>query len=197
MTFKYYIINKPFGMLSQFSSEGDKPILANLGGFPKDVYPVGRLDADSEGLLILTNDKELNHRLLNPKFKHQRTYLSQVEGSATIEALAKLSQGVNITIDGKPYQTLPAKANLLKNVPAFPERIPPVRFRKNIPTSWIELTLHEGKNRQVRKMTAAVGFPTLRLIRIAIEGIKLKSMQPGDFVELEKDEIYQLLFNKL
>lgn len=195
-THRYYIIYKPFGMLSQFSVDGDKPTLALLGSFSKDVYPVGRLDSDSEGLLILTNDKELNHRLLNPKFKHQRTYLAQVEGSTTIEAINSLTNGVTITVDGKPYHTLPAKAKILESDPSVPERVPPIRYRKTIPTSWIELTLHEGKNRQVRKMTAAVGFPTLRLIRIAIEGIKLGNLQPGDVLEMSKEQMYQLLFKK-
>jgi len=181
-------------MLSQFSAEGDKPTLATLGNFPKDVYPVGRLDADSEGLLILTNDKELNHRLLDPKFKHQRTYLSQVEGLVTSKALDDLSKGVVITVEGKPYHTLPATARMPAVEPIVPERIPPIRYRKNIPTSWIELTLHEGKNRQVRKMTAAAGFPTLRLIRIAIEDIRIGNIKPGDVVELNKEEIYKLLF---
>ena len=183
-------------MLSQFSSEGDKPTLAQLGTFSKDIYPVGRLDADSEGLLILTNDKELNHRLLNPKFKHQRTYQAQVEGAATIEAINNFTKGVTITVDGKPYHTLPALARILEVEPSVPERNPPIRYRKTIPTSWIELTLHEGKNRQVRKMTAAVGFPTLRLIRVAIEGIKLGDLQPGGVIEMNKEQIYQLLFGK-
>ncbi len=183
-------------MLSQFSPDGDKPTLADLGNFPKDVYPVGRLDADSEGLLILTNDTELNHRLLNPKFKHQRTYLAQVDGLITPEAIDKLCKGVTITVDGKPHHTLPAKAKVWKEQPCLPERVPPIRVRKNIPTSWIELTLHEGKNRQVRKMTAAVGFPTLRLVRIAIEDIKLGQMKPGEVLELEKDMIFNLLFKK-
>jgi pseudouridine synthase len=181
-------------MLSQFSAEGDKPTLASLGNFQKDVYPVGRLDADSEGLLILTNDKELNHRLLDPKFKHRRTYLSQVEGLVTSKALDDLSKGVVITVEGKPYHTLPATARMPAVEPIVPERIPPIRYRKNIPTSWIELTLHEGKNRQVRKMTAAAGFPTLRLIRIAIEDIRIGNIKPGDVVELNKEEIYKLLF---
>lgn len=183
-------------MLSQFSAEGDKPTLAQLGHFSKDIYPIGRLDADSEGLLILTNDKELNHKLLDPRFKHQRTYLSQVEGIVTDEALAYLIKGVTITIDNKAYHTLPAQATMLKSEPTLPERIPPIRYRKNIPTSWIALTLHEGKNRQVRKMTAAVGFPTLRLVRIAIEGIKLGNLQPSEVLEMNKNEVYQLLFGK-
>ncbi len=191
---RYYIIYKPFGMLSQFSAEGNKPTLADLSDFPKDVYPVGRLDSDSEGLLILTNDKDMNHRLLNPKFNHQRTYLTQVEGTVTKDAISQLIKGVLITIDGKLYHTLPAKARILTIDPALPERNPPIRYRKNIPTSWIELTLHEGKNRQVRKMTAATGFPTLRLVRKSIESIDMGDMQPGDVVEFQKDNMYELLF---
>lgn len=183
-------------MLSQFSKEGDKPTLADLGNFPKDVYPVGRLDSDSEGLLILTNDKELNHHLLNPKFKHQRTYLAQVEGLVTSLAIEKLCSGVVITVDGKPNHTLSSKVRLLNRDPDLPERIPPIRFRKNIPTSWIELVLHEGKNRQVRKMTAAVGFPTLRLVRVSIENISLGQMKPSEVKELQKDSLYNLLLNK-
>lgn len=193
---KYYIIYKPYGMLSQFSREGDKLTLADLGDFDKDIYPVGRLDADSEGLLILTNDKELNHKLLNPKFRHKRTYLSQVDGLATPDTIDRFAKGVVITIDGKPYHTLPADVSLLETTPALPDRNPPIRFRKNIPTSWLSLTLHEGKNRQVRKMTAAVGYPTLRLIRIGIEDVKLGSMQPGEIAELEKTRIYKLLFGR-
>ncbi|MDP4207694.1 MAG: pseudouridine synthase [Bacteroidota bacterium] len=191
---QYFIIYKPFGMLSQFTAEGDKATLAQLGQFPPDVYPVGRLDADSEGLLILTNDKELNHRLLNPKFRHKRTYLAQVDGAVTPEAIEKLCKGVTITVDGRPYATLPAQAKALTAEPGLPERIPPIRYRKSIPTSWVELTLHEGKNRQVRKMTASVGFPTLRLVRVAIEGIQLGGMQPGEVRELYHEKIYRLLF---
>jgi 23S rRNA pseudouridine2457 synthase len=192
----YFIIYKPFGMLSQFSAEDDKSTLAQLGSFPSDVYPVGRLDADSEGLLLLTNDKELNYRLLTPHFKHQRTYLAQVEGIATLKAIEMLRKGVTITVNGNPCHTLPATAKILTSEPVLPERVPPIRFRKNIPTSWIQLSLCEGKNRQVRKMTAAVGFPTLRLVRVAIEGIRLTDMQPGEIREIGKEKIYKLLFKK-
>lgn len=193
---KYYLIYKPFGMLSQFSADGDKPTLAQLFNFPNYVYPVGRLDSDSEGLLILTNDKELNYKLLNPKFEHRRTYLAQVEGLVTIESISMLCNGVSITVDGKIYYTMPAKASMLLNNPTLPERNPPIRYRKNIPTSWIELVLSEGKNRQVRKMTAAVGFPTLRLVRTSIEGIELGTMQPSDVIDIKHDKIYELLFGK-
>jgi 23S rRNA pseudouridine2457 synthase len=192
----YFIIYKPFGMLSQFSAEGDKSTLAQIGSFPVDVYPVGRLDADSEGLLLLTNDTELNYRLLTPRFKHERTYLAQVEGKVTQKAIEMLCKEVTITINGNPYHTLPALAKALASEPVLPDRIPPIRFRKNIPTSWIQLSLYEGKNRQVRKMTASVGFPTLRLVRVAIEGIRLADMQPGEIKEFGKEKIYKLLFKK-
>ncbi|MFH0976924.1 MAG: pseudouridine synthase [Spirochaetota bacterium] len=193
---KYYIIYKPFNMLSQFSAKGSKATLGQLASFEKDVYPVGRLDADSEGLLILTNDTELNHRLLNPKFGHSRTYLVQVDGTVTPEALGKLCKGVTITINGKPYHTIPAKAAEIKEEPELPDRVPPIRYRKSIPTSWLELTLNEGKNRQVRKMTAAVGFPTLRLVRTAIEGVKLGNMRSGEVRELTKKEVYAKIFGE-
>lgn len=193
MQFKYYIIYKPYGMLCQFTSGENKPVLGDLYSFPKDVYAVGRLDADSEGLLLLTNDTTLNHRLLNPKFRHERTYWVQVDGDITPEAVVNLAKGVTITVDGKPYQTLPLQAQKLELAPLLPDRNPPIRFRKNIPTSWVELTLHEGKNRQVRKMTAAVGFPTLRLVRAAIEGFKIEQMQPGEVKQLSKELTYTLL----
>lgn len=193
ITPRYFVIYKPFGMLSQFTKEGDHKTLANLNySFPKDVYPVGRLDADSEGLLLLTNDKMMNHILLDPKYKHNRTYLAQVDGAFTQEARTKLEKGVSITVDGKEYKTLPAKITLV-NEPTLPERNPPIRFRKNIPTTWVELMLQEGKNRQVRKMTAAVGFPTLRLVRTGIEKILLENMQPGQVQEIKQKDIVSLL----
>jgi 23S rRNA pseudouridine2457 synthase len=185
----YFLIYKPYLMLSQFSREGDKQTLADLDyAFPTDVYPVGRLDADSEGLLLLTNDKQLNYRLLNPKFRHNRTYYVQVEGALTDEACQQLSEGVTIAVDGKAYATLPGKAVHLDE-PHLPERNPPIRFRASIPTSWLSISLHEGKNRQVRKMTAAVGFPTLRLVRWAIESLTAEGMMPGDVRELSRSEV--------
>lgn len=187
--FNYYLIYKPYLMLSQFSREGEKPTLAELNyAFPTDVYPVGRLDADSEGLLLLTNDKQLNHRLLNPKFRHNRTYYVQVDGALTEEACRQLSEGVTISVEGKAYHTLPANATLLDE-PNLPERNPPIRYRANIPTSWLSIALHEGKNRQVRKMTAAVGFPTLRLVRWAIESLTAEGMRPGQVRELSRSEV--------
>ncbi len=189
MTLHYFLLYKPFNLLSQFSRENNKQTLADLDfTFPGDVYPVGRLDADSEGLLLLTNDKQLNHRLLNPKFRHNRTYYVQVEGQLTDEACQTLSAGVTITVDGKPYRTLPAEARRLTE-PQLPGRNPPIRYRASLPTSWLSVRLHEGKNRQVRRMTAAVGFPTLRLVRWAIETLTAEGMTPGSVVELSRAQI--------
>ena len=194
----HYLIYKPFGMLSQFSAEGterspDKQILADLAfAFGRDVYPVGRLDADSEGLLLLTNDTAINHRLLDPKFAHQRTYYVQVDGAVTDQALKQLAEGVTITVDGKPYHTRPAIARCIDE-PDLPPRNPPIRVRTTIPTSWISLTLTEGKNRQVRKMTAAVGFPTLRLVRWAIGHLTADGLHPADIRNIPESDITQLL----
>jgi 23S rRNA pseudouridine2457 synthase len=193
---RYFIIYKPYLVQSQFSAHEGKQTLADFFKVPKDVYPVGRLDADSEGLLILTNDKALNHRLLHPSFAHERMYWAQVDGAVTNEAISNLEKGVTINVDGIMYATKPCKAKLLTSEPIVPPRTPPIRFRKDIPAPWIELILTEGKNRQVRKMTAAIGFPTLRLIRNRIEQIMLSDMQPGDMIELSKSSIYKKLFNE-
>ena len=191
---QYFIINKPYHVLSQFTSDEGKKSLADFFVVPKDVYPVGRLDYDSEGLLILTNDTELNHRLLAPQYNHQREYWVQVEGSVNDDALNELQQGVIISIDGKQHKTLPCKATLFEQEPKVAPRNPPIRFRQNIPTSWISIALTEGKNRQVRRMTAKVGFPTLRLIRHRIEGITIDHLLPGDMQEVSRDFIYKKLF---
>ena len=187
----YFLIYKPYGMLSQFTKEGENKTLAELYSFPKDVYPVGRLDTDSEGLLLLTNDKKLNHYLLHPTYKHTRSYLAQVDGDITEEAVKQLKAGVSITVDGKTYKTLPAGAWKVGAPENIQERVPPIRVRKAIPTSWVKLDLVEGKNHQVRKMTAKVGFPTLRLIRIAIEALDLTGLKPGDVRELTKETIFK------
>lgn len=187
-SFKYFILHKPYGVLTQFTDDDNRPTLSSLFKFPKDVYPVGRLDMDSEGLLLLTNDKSLTDFLLNPKYKHEREYFAQVEGIPTKEALQKLCSG--IVIEGK--LTLPAKAKLI-NDPNFPPRIPPIRERKTIPTNWLSLTLIEGRNRQVRKMTAAVGLPTLRLVRVRIENLFLDDLKVGEVKEIEGDKIRSLL----
>ena len=188
---QYFIAYKPFGMLTQFS--GEEFTLASLGDFPKEVYPVGRLDKDSEGLLLLTDDKALNHQLLNPRFGHQRTYYVQVEGIPTSEALAQLQQGVTIQVDGMSYRTKPALVKLVDPAPILPERNPPIRYRASIPDCWLALTLIEGKNRQVRKMTAAVGFPTLRLVRFSMEKITLDGMDAGEVRELSQELVYRAL----
>jgi 23S rRNA pseudouridine2457 synthase len=189
----YCIIYKPFNVLCQFSPQDDKQTLKDFFDVPNDVYPVGRLDYDSEGLLILTNDKKLNHALLNPLHQHEREYWVQLDGSITKEAIELLQRGVAIAVDGKKYQAKKCSASIFDQTPAVPERNPPVRFRKNIPTSWIRIKLTEGKNRQVRKMTAAVGFPTLRLIRQRIENCSLDGLQPGEMKLLQQKEIYHLL----
>ena len=194
--FQYFIFYKPYQVLSQFSKEGDKKTLADyFFAIEKNIYPVGRLDYDSEGLLLLTNDKQVTHQLLEPKYKHQRTYLVQVEGIVSEDSITELEHGVTISVDGKPYKTAKAVVSLLEEEPLLPERNPPIRFRKNIPTSWIKLTITEGKNRQVRKMTAAAGYPTLRLIRYAIGDISVDGMGSGDIRELDQDDIKMMLHN--
>jgi len=192
----YFIIYKPYLVLSQFSAVEGKQTLADYFDVPKDVYPVGRLDYDSEGLLILTNDKQLNNRLLNPLFAHQREYWVQVDGAITKEAIEQLQKGVSINIDGKTYRTKSCKASLFAEPPIVPERNPPIRFRKEIPAPWLQLILKEGKNRQVRKMTASVGFPTLRLIRHRIEKLTIDHLQPVEMVAMEQRELFELLFSQ-
>lgn len=185
----YSVVYKPFNVLSQFTSQDGKQTLKDYFDVPKDVYAVGRLDYDSEGLLILTNDKRLNHQLLNPLHAHQRTYWVQVDGSITAQAILALQQGVDIAINGKIYRTAKCSASILDEMPMVAERNPPIRVRKSIPTSWIQLSITEGKNRQVRKMTAAVGFPTLRLIRYSIGSCTIKGLNPGDMRQLTANDI--------
>ena len=192
----YFIIYKPYLVQSQFSQVDGKKTLADFFDVPKDVYPVGRLDHDSEGLLILTNDKQLNHRLLHPSFQHEREYWVQVDGAITGVAIQQLQNGVTISIDGKKHQTLPCKVSVFENEPSVPVRNPPIRFRKEIPAPWIRMVLKEGKNRQVRRMTAQVGFPTVRLIRYRIENITIDGLQPGDLVSMTRKQLYQQLFHE-
>ena len=170
--------NKPYGVLSQFTPEGRWRGLKDFIDIP-DVYVAGRLDADSEGLLLLTNDGQLQARIADPRFKMEKTYWVQVEGVPTDEALAALRQGVQLT-DGL---TRPARARLLDPPPDVWARQPPIRERKSIPTAWLELAISEGRNRQVRRMTAAVGLPTLRLIRAAIGPHTLDGLAPGAWLE--------------
>ncbi|MBX2925589.1 MAG: pseudouridine synthase [Chitinophagaceae bacterium] len=196
MNYKYYIIYKPYRVLSQFTSTEDKKCLKDFFSVEKDVYPVGRLDYDSEGLLILTNDAKFNYKLLHPKFVHEREYLVQADGVITENALRSLSKGVTIHIDGKPYCTQPCRATALQEAPDLPDRDPPIRFRKSIPTCWVSIVLTEGKNRQVRKMMANVGFPVLRLIRTRIEQLTLHKMRPGNMIALSHEAISRKLFGK-
>jgi 23S rRNA pseudouridine2457 synthase len=186
---QYFLLYKPFQVLSQFTSQDAKKSLKDIIEVEKDVYPVGRLDYDSEGLLLLTNDSSINHQLLHPSFEHKRTYWVQVDGAITDVALEILRKGVIINIDGKQYKTNKA---VLKNLPddiQVPERNPPIRFRKSIPTSWVSIELTEGKNRQVRKMFASVGFPVLRLIRAQLGIYTIDKMQPGDLLSLTEQEV--------
>lgn len=180
---KLYMLNKPFGLLSQFSDEGHKRGLGSLKlPWGKDIYSVGRLDADSEGLLLLTNNNRLKTQLLDPDRGHERTYHVQVEGMPTDAQLQELRAPLQLRIKGKSFRTRGAKAQVIS--PEWPDRIPPIRVRKTVPDAWLELTLTEGKNRQVRRMTAAVGLPTLRLIRVAMGPWKLDNLAPGQWQEL-------------
>ncbi|WP_078062821.1 pseudouridine synthase [Solirubrum puertoriconensis] len=185
---RYILVNKPYEVLPQFTDEAGRATLKQFVAVP-DVYPVGRLDYDSEGLMLLTDDKQMQFRLAEPRYKVPKTYWVQVEGEPTEEALEQLRRGVQI----KDGFTAPAQVRLLPEGPAgLWERSKPVRFRANIPTSWIELTISEGMNRQVRKMTAAVGFPTLRLIRAGIASLTLNKLAPGQWRELTATEIQTL-----
>ncbi len=157
------------------------------------MYPVGRLDKDSEGLLLLTNDPSLNGLLLNPKQEHKRTYLIQVDGELSTTAVAQLQKGVAIKLTQGDYTTQPCEVKKLSKPPVLPDRNPPVRYRANIPTSWAAITLSEGKNRQVRKMLATVGYPVLRLVRVQIEDLKLGKLKPGDNFEIKAEELFRLL----
>jgi 23S rRNA pseudouridine2457 synthase len=184
---RYILFHKPFDVVCRFGEEPNRRTLRDFIPVP-GVYPVGRLDRDSEGLLLLTGDGWLQHRLTDPRYEHPRTYWAQVEGVPTSEALERLRSGVEI----RKYVTRPARARLLEGEPPVGPRTPPVRFRAGIPTAWIELTLIEGRNRQVRHMTAAVGFPTLRLIRAAIGPLRLEGLEPGRWRDLTPSELARL-----
>lgn len=203
--------NKPYGVLSQFTAEMPGQRTLAEFGFPKNVYPIGRLDSDSEGLLLLSDEAELNQRLLHPRHAHEREYWVQVERIPTPEALQELSRGV--VVQGR--KTLPCCAWVLDPqpvvaasrqsaadffpvttaafcgdaaTPIIPPRDPPIRFRKSVPDCWIGLALVEGKNRQVRRMTAAIGHPTLRLVRVRIGGLRLANLPVGEWKELSREE---------
>lgn len=189
---KYYVFNKPFDVLSQFTNEVGKRTLSDFLKIERDCYPIGRLDYDSEGLLIISNDKKLNDYLLNPINKHKREYIVQVEGNIQESDIENLKTGVNLNIKGKNHFAKCVDSQIINDY-ILPERNPPIRYRANIPTSIIKLSLTEGKNRQVRKMTAAIGFPTLRLIRVSIENLKIEGIKSGEFIQCNKEVIYKLL----
>ena len=172
---RYFLVDKPYDVLSQFTREAPHHrTLADLGEFPPDVYPVGRLDRDSEGLLLLTNDKRLNAALLRPRRKQPKVYWAQVEGKVGAAQLRQLASGVTIRIKGREHHCSPAAA---RRIPVtLPDRHPPIRYRASIPTDWLELTLTEGKNRQVRRMCAVIGTPVLRLVRHAVAGVSREDL---------------------
>lgn len=184
--------HKPYGVLSQFTPEPGSRWRTLAGfGLPKNVYALGRLDADSEGLLLLSDEPGLNSKLLDPGHAHSREYWAQVERVPDAQALTQLARG-GIAIEG--YRTLPCRAELLNPAPALPPREPPIRVRKNVPDAWLSLILVEGKNRQVRRMTAAVGHPTLRLLRVKIGAFPLGALAPGQWRELttaERTAVFQ------
>ncbi len=176
--------HKPYGVLSQFTRDGSPNRTLAEFHFPRAVYPIGRLDSDSEGLLLLSDEPAWNERLLHPSHSHQREYWVQVERVPTAEALRRLEGG--LVLQGR--RTLECRARLLGPQPEIPPRVPPIRFRKTVPTAWLALELVEGKNRQVRRMTAAVGHPTLRLIRVRIGELRLHPLGAGQWRELSAQD---------
>ena len=189
--FYYFAFHKPYGVLCQFTDEKGRTTLKDFIKVQKDVYPVGRLDTDSEGLLILTNDHSMNNRLLDPKFEHERVYLAFVEGIPSQEELAHFRTGVEI----QDYKTKPAKIEIATEPSWLAERLPPPRTYETKLYSWVKIVLTEGKNRQVRKMGAAIGHPVLRLIRVRILNIKLNSLPQGEMRELTTEEVVLLKKN--
>lgn len=190
---RYFVIYKPYKMVSQFVSSHKVPLLGELNfEFPEGIHAIGRLDADSEGLLLLTTDKSMTGRLLHPKLKHKRTYIVQVEKVVTEEALLKLRTGVEILVKGRgSYFTQPCEVNIIEKPQNLPER--GHSYRENLPQSWLEITLTEGKNRQIRKMCTAVRHDCKRLIRWSIEDLELGNLQPGEVRELSREEIFKHL----
>jgi 23S rRNA pseudouridine2457 synthase len=186
--FRYIALFKPYDVVCQFSDDIGRLTLKDYVPIP-GIYPVGRLDRDSEGLLLLTDDGRLAHRLTDPRFEHPKTYLVQVERTPDLVALEELRRGV-VLKDGR---TRPAQVELLAQAPALPDRSVPIRFRKNVPTAWLRLTIREGRNRQVRRMTAVVGHPTLRLVRTAIGPITVGELALGQWRELNAHELAALV----
>lgn len=185
--FRYFILHKPYGVLSQFTDKEGRKTLSDIYDFPKNIYPVGRLDMDSEGLLLLTDDKSLTNFLLNPLKNHEKEYFVQVENIPSEDELEKLREG--IVIENK--KTLPAKAKIIGD-PEFPPRVPPVQFKNGFSYTWLSITLTEGRHRQVRKMTAAIGHPTMRLIRVRIKNLLLDGLKTGEARKLTESEIKEL-----
>lgn len=189
---RYLLFNKPYNVLCQFStSAAHERTLADFITIP-DIYPAGRLDRDSEGLVLLTDDGGLQHRLTDPKFGHPRTYWAQVEDTPSLDAIARLQSGVLLRGHNTKYRTRPAKVRILDPQPELWPRNPPIRYRANVPTTWIELILEEGRNRQVRRMTAQVGFPTLRLVRVAIGELTIEGLTPGQSRDLTATELARI-----
>ena len=186
---RYILLNKPYEVLTQFTDEHGRATLKDFVAVP-EVYPVGRLDFDSEGLLLLTDDKQLQHRLSDPRYKVSKTYWAQVEGTPTEAALTQLQQGVQL----KEGFTLPAEARVLPEaeVANLWPRTPPIRYRASIPTAWLEIVISQGMNRQVRKMGAAVGLPCLRLVRRALGGLTVSGLAPGQWRDLTATEVQAL-----
>ena len=189
-----FAVYKPYGVLSQFTSEDGHPGLLDLGlSVPKDVWPVGRLDRDSEGLLLLTNDNHLKRTLTEPERSHRKTYWVQVEGAPTDADIEPLRHPMDLRIRKKDTITKPAEASLLAP-PDVPERVPSIRKRLSIPTAWLSIALTEGKNRQIRKMTAHIGFPTLRILRVGVGSLTLGQLRlkPGGCRQLTAEEVLRL-----
>ena len=190
---RYLLFYKPYNVLCQFTDNNPhtqgKSARKNLKDYIPipGVYPVGRLDRDSEGLLLLTNDGILQHRLSDPRYRHPRTYWVKVERIPDDQDLNPLRQGITLK-DGK---TRPAQVQIIPE-PNLPERNPPIRYRKTVPTAWLEITLTEGRNRQVRRMTAAVGYPTLRLVRVSLAGLGLGGLKPGEWRDLTPEEVMKM-----
>ena len=186
------VFHKPFGVISQFTPDGsNRPTLAGFG-FPPAVYPIGRLDADSEGLLLLSDEARWNARILDPERGHEREYFAQVEGLPGREELRRLEAGV--LIQGR--KTLPCRVRQIDPLPSVWPRDPPIRYRKTVPDCWLSIVLKEGKNRQVRRMTAVVGHPTLRLIRVRIGSLLLGDLKPGEWRRVEPPEVGMVIGEK-
>jgi 23S rRNA pseudouridine2457 synthase len=193
--FRYFILFKPYGILCQFTPDHPgQQTLADLYQFPREVYSVGRLDMDSEGLLILTDDSALNTKILAPDSKMPKTYWAQVEGTPEDKTFKPLRQGMTVRIRQKKVKLEPAQARILEEAPILPERDSAIRVRHSVPDTWVEVIVTEGKNRQVRRMLANLGHPVLRLIRVGIGHLNIGDLKPGEVKEMTGEEINKILF---